>query len=112
AAVVTTAARGATAVATASSTTAVTTTLAATTLGIACAALPQDLAERTMLGDTGANAVGALVGAALAAHPSRRVRIPALAAVLALTLLSEKVSFSRVIATTPGLRELDAWGRR
>ncbi|GAA1637442.1 hypothetical protein GCM10009790_18900 [Georgenia ruanii] len=87
-------------------------TLAAAALGVAGAALPDDLAERAMLGDTGANAVGALVGTALAAHPSRAVRAGALAGVVALTLLSEKVSFSAVIEGTPALRRLDALGRR
>lgn len=86
--------------------------LAGGALGVALAAAPDDLGERTMLGDTGANALGALIGTALAAHPSARLRGGALAVVVALTLASEKVSFSRVIATTPGLRELDAWGRR
>ncbi|WP_127126113.1 hypothetical protein [Georgenia sp. SYP-B2076] len=87
-------------------------TLAATALGIAGAGLPDDLAERTMLGDTGANAVGALVGTALAAHPSRALRAGALTAVVALTLLSEQVSFSGVIESNPVLRRLDALGRR
>ncbi|MFH5822649.1 hypothetical protein [Georgenia sp. AZ-5] len=87
-------------------------TLAATALGVAGAALPDDLAERTMLGDTGANAVGALVGTALAAHPSRPLRATALAGLVALTLLSERVSFSGVIESNAVLRRLDALGRR
>ena len=64
-----------------------------------------------MLGDTGANAAGALLGTALLARTGRRGRLVALAALAALTLASEKVSFTRVIESTPGLRELDAWGR-
>ncbi|WP_448071766.1 hypothetical protein [Georgenia yuyongxinii] len=87
-------------------------TLAATALGVAGAALPDDLAERAMLGDTGANAVGALVGTALAAHPSRALRAGALAAVVALTLLSERMSFSGVIERNAVLRRVDALGRR
>lgn len=87
-------------------------TVAATALGIAGAALPDDLAERSMLGDTGSNAVGALVGVALAAHPSPALRTAALTTVVTLTLLSEKVSFSRVIDSTPALARLDALGRR
>lgn len=48
--------------------------LAAGTLGVSLAALPEDLLENTMLGDTGANAIGALLGTALACHPHAAVR--------------------------------------
>ena len=65
-----------------------------------------------MLGDCGANAVGALLGLRLARLPGRSSRSGLLAAVAALTLASEKVSFTRVIEATPGLRELDRLGRR
>lgn len=75
------------------------------------ASLPSDLAETTMLGDTGANALGAGLGVALAAQPSPLVRAGALAGVIAATLASEKVSFSRVIEQTPVLREADEFGR-
>lgn len=85
---------------------------AAGALGVALAALPEDLGERTMLGDTGANALGALLGTAVAASDSRPLRYGTLAGIVALTLASEKVSFSRVIAGNPVLRRIDAWGRR
>ncbi|SNT05227.1 hypothetical protein SAMN06893096_11516 [Geodermatophilus pulveris] len=86
--------------------------LVAGPLGAALAVLPADLAERVMLGDCGANAAGALLGLRLAAVPGRPARAGALAAVVALTLASERVSFTRVIEATPGLRELDRLGRR
>jgi UDP-GlcNAc:undecaprenyl-phosphate GlcNAc-1-phosphate transferase len=86
--------------------------LVAAACGPAVALLPEDLAERAMLGDTGANAAGALLGTALAARLGPRGRLATLAAVTGLTLASEKVSFTKVIAATPGLRELDALGRR
>ena len=80
----------------------------------ACAALlPADLGERTMLGDTGANALGAVLGAAVADRlPRRGARMAVLAAVAALTAASEVVSFSAVIDRTPVLRRLDQLGRR
>lgn len=84
---------------------------AAVVLGVSLAALPDDLAERTMLGDTGANALGALLGSAVAASPSRILRIGILGGVVALTLASEKVSFSRVIEGTEALRRIDRLGR-
>ena len=86
--------------------------LAAGTLGVSLMALPEDLLENTMLGDTGANAVGALLGTALACHPGRAVRVGAAVSGVGLILASEKVSFSRVIANTPVLAALDGLGRR
>jgi UDP-N-acetylmuramyl pentapeptide phosphotransferase/UDP-N-acetylglucosamine-1-phosphate transferase len=86
--------------------------VAAATAGAALGVLPEDLAERTMLGDTGANAAGALLGVAALVSARRRGRWALLAALVALTVASEKVSFTRVIDATPVLRELDAWGRR
>jgi len=79
--------------------------------GAALGVLAPDLAGRAMLGDTGANAAGALVGTALLERSGRRGRVAALVVLAALTLASEKVSFTAVIESTPGLRELDAWGR-
>ena len=84
---------------------------AAAAAGAALGVVTPDLAGRAMLGDTGANAAGALVGTALLDATGRRGRLLALAGLTALTLVSEKVSFTRVIESTPGLRELDAWGR-
>ncbi|MBN1094571.1 hypothetical protein JKP75_19740 [Blastococcus sp. TML/M2B] len=86
--------------------------LVAGPLGATAAVLPADLGERVMLGDSGANALGALLGLRLAAGPSRGRRAGLLAGVVALTLASEKVSFTRVIEATPGLRDLDRLGRR
>ncbi|WP_240619280.1 hypothetical protein [Blastococcus sp. TF02-8] len=85
--------------------------LVAGPLGATLGVLPADLGERVMLGDAGANALGALLGLRLAGVPDRRARAGALAVVTALTLASEKVSFTRVIEATPGLRELDRLGR-
>ncbi|MET0740976.1 MAG: hypothetical protein ABWZ26_05405 [Candidatus Nanopelagicales bacterium] len=81
-------------------------------LGSACALLPEDLGERSMLGDAGANGLGAAVGVAAGASLPRSGLVAVLAGLVALTLLSERLSFTRVIEGTPGLRELDALGRR
>lgn len=80
-------------------------------LGASIAAAPADLAGKTMLGDLGANALGAELGVALAGIPAKSARIALLAGIVTLTGLSEKVSFSQVIARTPGLRALDELGR-
>jgi len=79
--------------------------------GAAVACLPEDLAGQSMLGDTGANSAGALLGSALVARTGLPGRLLALAAVTALTLASERFSFTTFIESTPGLRELDALGR-
>lgn len=81
-------------------------------VGAAAGLLGPDLAGESMLGDTGANSAGALLGTALVQRCGRRGRLLALGLLAALTLASERVSFTRVIESTPGLRELDALGRR
>jgi hypothetical protein len=74
--------------------------------------LPGDLAERAMLGDAGANGLGAVLGLALARRlPGRRERAAVLGAVVAMTAASEAVSYSRVIDAVPPLRALDRLGR-
>ena len=80
-------------------------------LAAALALLPEDLGERAMLGDAGANALGAMLGAS-AAGLSRTGRIALLAGIVGLTAASEKVSFTKVIERTPPLRWLDMLGRR
>ena len=83
----------------------------ASAAGAAVGLLRPDLAGESMLGDTGANAAGALLGTALVQGAGRRGRWTALAVLVGLTLASEKVSFTKVIESTPVLRELDALGR-
>jgi len=80
--------------------------------GAALALLPEDLGERTMLGDAGANALGAMLGAAAATALPRTARACLLTGIAALTVASEKVSFTKVIASTPPLNWLDMLGRR
>jgi len=81
-------------------------------VGAALGCLPADLAARAMLGDCGANALGAGLGTAAAATLPASVRLPLLAGVVALTAASERVSFSAVIERRPLLRWLDRLGRR
>lgn len=75
-------------------------------------AVPADLREHGMLGDSGANILGAAVGVSAARALSVPARLALLSVVVALTLASERVSFSAVIDSTPALRTVDAWGRR
>ena len=86
--------------------------VAAGTLGAGAALLKSDLGEEIMLGDAGANALGALLGVALAARTGPAGRAVALAMLAGLTVASEKVSFTKVIQDTPWLRTLDELGRR
>jgi UDP-GlcNAc:undecaprenyl-phosphate GlcNAc-1-phosphate transferase len=80
-------------------------------IGAAAALLVDDLRERLMLGDAGANPLGAALGlgVVLAAGPEAR-DVTALV-VLVLNLLGEVVSFTRVIDAVPPLRALDRLGR-
>ena len=84
---------------------------AAGPLGAGLALLPSDLRERVMIGDAGANGAGAAVAATALAAIKLPTLLVALVIVVALTLLSEWVSFSRVIDRTPVLSWVDRLGR-
>ena len=79
-------------------------------MGAAFALLPDDLSERLMLGDTGANVVGAVLGLGVVLGTGETTRLVALGVVAALTVLAEVSSFSRIIDATPPLRFLDRLG--
>jgi len=84
----------------------------AAALGAAAGAAPVDLTAVGMLGDCGANALGAATATAAMAALPRPVRVVWLAGIAALNLASERVSFTEVIARTPWLERLDRLGRR
>lgn len=73
--------------------------------------LVHDLRERLMLGDTGANVLGATIALAAVMTTAPSTRIAMLVFVAALNLVSERVSFSQVIHATPPLRWFDQIGR-
>ena len=76
------------------------------------ALLPADLGERTMLGDAGANALGALLGVAALQRHSRRTAWWGFLGIVGLTGLSEVSSYTRIIEATPPLNWVDQLGRR
>jgi hypothetical protein len=84
--------------------------LAAAALGAMGAVLPDDLCERTMLGDSGANALGALLGVRLAAAGDLPLTTATVLGLL--TLASERWSFNAVIDSCRPLRAIDRLGRR
>jgi UDP-N-acetylmuramyl pentapeptide phosphotransferase/UDP-N-acetylglucosamine-1-phosphate transferase len=83
----------------------------AVVVGAALALLRDDLHERLMLGDAGANVLGGVIGLAVVLSTAPSVRTVVLIAVAALNLLSELVSFSAVIDRIGPLRVLDRAGR-
>ncbi len=70
-----------------------------------------DLRERVMLGDTGANLLGALAGLWLVLTLSGTGQLVALGLLALITLYGELRSISALVERTPLLRELDSWGR-
>jgi hypothetical protein len=88
------------------------TVAAAGALAALATCLPADLGARAMLGDAGANPIGALVGLGLAASLDETGRLVAIVLLVSLNLASERWSFSRLIETSPPLRAFDMWGRR
>ncbi len=73
--------------------------------------LPYDLREKTMLGDAGSNALGAMLGLSSVDRLTGRSRWLAIGALAGLTLLGERRSLGELIERTPGLRTLDRLGR-
>lgn len=88
--------------------------VAAGALGAVAAILPLDLKARGMLGDAGANPLGALLGLGLVVTfgGSFRALVVGALILLALNLASERWSFSAVIERTPWLARLDHLGRK
>ncbi len=81
-------------------------------VGAGVGLLPFDLREDLMLGDAGANVLGAAVGLAVVLTTDVVVQAVVAVVLLGLNLLSEVVSFTRVIDAVAPLRALDRLGRR
>ncbi|MBA2273913.1 MAG: hypothetical protein H0W21_08445 [Actinobacteria bacterium] len=85
---------------------------AAPLAGALIGCLGADLRERAMLGDAGANPLGAVMGLGLGASLSTPGLLLAVALLLAGNLASEKWSFSSAIDRTRWLRAVDRLGRK
>jgi UDP-N-acetylmuramyl pentapeptide phosphotransferase/UDP-N-acetylglucosamine-1-phosphate transferase len=84
----------------------------ASVVGAFVALLGDDMRERVMLGDTGAYALGGVLGLAVVLDVGRGPRNVILVGLIALTVAAELVSFSRVIDRVPLLKAFDRAGRR
>jgi UDP-GlcNAc:undecaprenyl-phosphate/decaprenyl-phosphate GlcNAc-1-phosphate transferase len=73
--------------------------------------LPYDLCEKTMLGDAGSNALGAMLGLSSVSRLTGKNRWLAIGALAALTALGERRSLGELIERTPVLSRLDRLGR-
>ena len=71
-----------------------------------------DLGERLMLGDAGANPLGAVLGLGVVLTSGTVTQVVVLVALVAVNVAGERVSFSAVIARTPALQALDRLGRQ
>ena len=80
-------------------------------MGAALGLLGPDLREQLMLGDTGANVIGATLGLGVVLGLGDTARTSVLVVVIVLNVASELVSFSTVIERVAPLRALDRLGR-
>jgi hypothetical protein len=78
---------------------------------IAVLLAPYDLREMTMLGDAGANALGALLGFGSVGKLTARGQLFAIAALAGLTAVGEARSLGELIEHTPVVSRLDRLGR-
>lgn len=81
-------------------------------VGASAGLLPDDLRERIMLGDCGANVLGATLGLGAVLTFGSSSKLVLLAVLITLNVISEAVSFSRVIERVNVLRAIDHAGRR
>jgi len=80
-------------------------------IGAYCGLLGDDLHEHLMLGDTGANVLGAVLGTAVVLDVGRGPRTYVLVGLAVVTVAAEIVSFSAVIDRIPILHRIDMAGR-
>jgi UDP-GlcNAc:undecaprenyl-phosphate/decaprenyl-phosphate GlcNAc-1-phosphate transferase len=80
-------------------------------LGALAGCLALDLSERAMLGDAGANPLGAVLGLGLGVTLESTGRLAAIVLLVVLNAASERWSFSRAIERVGWLRALDDIGR-
>jgi UDP-N-acetylmuramyl pentapeptide phosphotransferase/UDP-N-acetylglucosamine-1-phosphate transferase len=80
-------------------------------IGASLGLLGDDLRERLMLGDTGANVIGAALGLAVVLGTNSAVRLGVMLVLLAANVAAERVSFSVVIDSLGFLRAIDRFGR-
>jgi UDP-N-acetylmuramyl pentapeptide phosphotransferase/UDP-N-acetylglucosamine-1-phosphate transferase len=80
-------------------------------MGAAFGLLGDDLKERLMLGDAGANVVGAVLGLGVVLGRGEVTRITALVVLVVANVAAEIVSFSSIIDRVPPLRWFDRLGQ-
>jgi UDP-N-acetylmuramyl pentapeptide phosphotransferase/UDP-N-acetylglucosamine-1-phosphate transferase len=83
----------------------------AAAIGAVLLALPFDLRERAMLGDAGANALGALLGVSTVLDSTHTFRLVALGLLVLVTAVGARPGLSRVIESVGPLRRFDRAGR-
>jgi UDP-GlcNAc:undecaprenyl-phosphate/decaprenyl-phosphate GlcNAc-1-phosphate transferase len=83
----------------------------AVVIGAALGLLPEELREHVMLGDTGSNVIGAVVGFGFTLAASVPTRAIAAIVLILLNVSSELFSFSRVIEAVRPFRWFDRLGR-
>jgi UDP-N-acetylmuramyl pentapeptide phosphotransferase/UDP-N-acetylglucosamine-1-phosphate transferase len=81
-------------------------------MGAALGVLGDDVRERIMLGDTGANVLGAVLGLGIVLDIGRGSRNAILVVLVVLNVAAELVSFSSLIDRFAPLRAVDRLGRR
>ena len=83
----------------------------AVVVGATAALVVDDLREHLMLGDTGANVIGAALGVGVVLSHPFAIRLGVLLALAVLNLVGELSSFTRIIDAVPPLRAFDRVGR-